>query len=349
VSLLFGATPFLIPLVAERYGVSVGTAGLISAVQVAGFAVTTFVAGRRWRPSRRKLVLAGIVGLVFNGLSAIAGSFELLLGLRLMAGSGAGVFTWLAWADAMRDRESMRTIAAVGPVTVLIGAPILAWIGSAAGTGGLYWALAASLVPILILRPDFDGAARHQRRSMSPSRSNVVLLIALGILTMAGSALFIFVGAFAATEIGMGVVAVSVGFSVNAAAGLAGARWKARSRHAWPWMCAITLSASMLVVVPSQTVYFLAMIGWGFAFWMAIPTVLSAISEWSLVPEERVGDAQSIMAAGRAFGPVIGAALVGSGSYGPLGIFTGIGLGIAAVLVGMVERYRRGRQAPVAD
>jgi DHA1 family inner membrane transport protein len=349
VSLLFGATPFLIPLVAERYGVSVGTAGLISAVQVSGFAVTTFVAGRWWSPSRRKLVLGGVIGLVFNGLSAIAGSFELLLGFRLMAGTAAGVFTWLAWADAMRDRKSMRTIAAVGPVTVLVGAPILAWIGSAAGTGGLYWTLAVSLAPVLVLRPDFGGSTRHRRRSMSPSRSNVVLLIALGTLTMAGSGLFVFVGAFATTEIGMGVVAVAVGFSVNAAAGLVGARWKARPQHAWPWMGVITLSASMLVVAPSELVYFLAMVGWGFAFWMAIPTVLTAIAEWSLVPEERVGDAQSIMAAGRAFGPVIGGVLVGSGAYGRLGIFTGIGLGAAAVLVGSVERYRRGREAPLAD
>jgi hypothetical protein len=61
-----------------------------------------------------------------------------------------------------------------------------------------------------------------------------------------------------------------------------------------------------------------------------------------------VGDAQSIMALGRAAGPAIGAALVGSGEFGGLVVFAGTGLLSSAVLVGSVEVYRRDRPGPSA-
>jgi predicted MFS family arabinose efflux permease len=339
--LLFAATPFLIPLVADRYAVSVGTAGLISAAQVSAFAITTFVAGRWWRPSRSKLLWATLIGCFFDIASALTDSFGLLLTLRLVAGAGGGVLTWLAWADAMRDAAALRNISAVGPITVLVGAPVLGLIGGAWGTAGLYWALALILLPVLFLLPSFEPIERSERRRMSPSRSNVVLLVALGVLTMSGSALFIFTGAIAADGIGMGAVTVSLGFSINAGAGLLGARWRNRPQRAWPWMIGISLAASLLVAVQVEAVYFLAMMGWGFAFWMAVPRVLTAVAEWSLVPEERVGDAQSVMAVGRAVGPVVGAVLVGAGTFGPLGVFAGVGLATAAITVGAVEHYRK--------
>jgi predicted MFS family arabinose efflux permease len=338
----------LIPLVADRYGVSLGTAGLISAAQVTGFALTTFVAGRWWQPSRSKLVAAALIGAAFDAASALSGSFALLLVFRLVAGAGAGVFTWLAWADAMRDQASMRRISGVGPVTVLLGAPVLAWIGSIGGAEGLYWAIAVTPLPVIFLRPALGLSAVPARRGMSPSRSNLVLLVALGVMTMASSALFVFIGGFATSKIGMGAVAVSLGFSVNAGAGLVAARWRRRPRFAWPWMLGITASASLLIMIENPVAYYVGMFGWGFAFWMAVPRVLTEVAEWSLAPDERVGDAQSIMAVGRAIGPVAGAVLVGAGTFGPLGAFTGLGLGSAAVTVGLVERYRRDREAPQA-
>lgn len=347
VSALFAATPFLIPLIADRYGIAVGTAGLISSVQVAGFAATTFVAGRWWVPSRGKLVGAAAVGLVFDAASAVAGSFVMLLGLRLVAGAAAGVFTWLAWADAMRDPASMRRVSAVGPVTTLVGAPVLAWIGSRWGAEGLYWALAVSCVPVAAMIPTFEPVGKPGRRRMSPSRSNVVLLVALGVLTLAGSSLFVFVGAFGTSQVGLGAVAVAVGFSVNAGSGLMGARWRRRPRWSGPWLAGAALSASVLVAVPHPVAFFLGMFGWGFAFWMAVPGVLGSIADWSFVPDERVGDAQSIMAVGRALGPLVGSVLLGAGtSYGRLGLLAGGGLLLAAVLTAGVEVHRHGAEPP---
>jgi predicted MFS family arabinose efflux permease len=348
VSFLFGATPFLIPAVADRLGVSLGFAGLISSAQVLGFAGSVFLAGRRLNPSRGVLVWAAAAAAAFDVASGFVPSFGLLLVLRLGAGVAAGLLTWLAWADAMRSSHSMRDIAAVGPLTVLFGAPLLGWVASVGGDRALYLLLAASMIPPMLIPVEFVAQPMRGRHSMSPSRTNLVLMGALGLLTMAGSALFVFLGAFADIEIGLTAVALSLGFSVNALAGLVAARLRRRPRYAWPWLVVTAVSATSIVLFPGPVVFYAGMFGWGFAFWMAVPRVLGRVAEWSLVPDERVGDAQSIMALGRAAGPAIGAALVGSGEFNGLVVFAGAGLLSSAVLAGSVEVYRRDRAGPSA-
>ena len=347
VSFLFAATPFLIPEVADRFGVSLGTAGLISSVQVLGFAVSVFVAGRRLSPSRSGLVVAALTGVACDSASALVASFPALLGLRLAAGAAAGLLTWLAWADAMRSPRSMRDVAAVGPLTVLVAAPLLAWVASAGGDRAVYLLLAGSMVFPAIVPVHFLSEPMRGRRKMSPSRSNLVLLAGLGILTMAGSALFVFLGAFAELKAGLTAVGMSIGFSVNALAGLIGARLRWRPHHAWPWLVLVAGSAASIVLFPGAPAYYIGMFGWGFAFWMAVPTVLGRVVEWSLAPDERVGDAQSVMALGRAAGPSVAAVLVGNGKFGGLAVFAGTGLLTSAGVVGGVEMYRRGRPSPV--
>jgi len=348
VSFLFGATPFLIPEVADRLEVSLGTAGLISSTQVLGFAASVFLAGRRLTASRAVLVAAAMAGVAFDATSAVVGSFPLLLGLRFGAGMAAGLLTWLAWADAMKSTRSMHDIAAVGPLAVFIGAPLLGWIGSAGGDRALYLVLAASMILPALVPVQFAAQPMRDRRSMSPSRSNRVLLGGLGLLTMAGSALFVFLGAFADLEVGLSAVALSLGFSVNALAGLIGARLPWRPRYAWPWLALVAISAGSIVVFPGRAAFYAGMFGWGFAFWMAVPRVLGRVAEWSLVPEERVGDAQSLMALGRSAGPAIGAVLVGSGKFGGLAVFATAGLCGATGVVAAVEGYRVGRTGPAS-
>jgi hypothetical protein len=327
--------------------VRLGTAGLISSVQVLGFAVSVFAAGRRLSPSRAALVVAALTGVACDSASALVVSFPALLGLRFAAGAAAGFLTWLAWADAMRSPRSMRDVAAVGPLTVLVAAPLLAWVASAGGDRAVYLLLAGSMVFPAIVPVQFSSEPMRGRRKMSPSRSNLVLLAGLGILTMAGSALFVFLGAFAKIEAGLTAVGLSIGFSVNALAGLIGARLRWRPQHAWPWLVLVSVSATSIVLFPGALAYYIGMFGWGFAFWMAVPTVLGRVAEWSLAPDERVGDAQSIMALGRAAGPSVAAVLVGSGRFGGLAVFAGTGLLASAGVVGGVEMYRRGRPSPV--
>jgi len=241
----------------------------------------------------------------------------------------------------------MRDIAAIGPLTVLVGAPLLAWIGSVGGDRALYAFLAFTPLAATLIPVEIEGSPLEERGRFSPSRSNLVLLGALGLLTMAGSAFFVFMGAFASAEVGLGEVALSLGFSVNALAGLVAARMRRRPVWAWPWMVGVTVSVVAIAMVPAPAAFFAGMAGWGFCFWMSVPRLLNHVADWSFVPEERVGDAQGIMALGRSVGPAAASLLVGHGHFGGLAVFTGVGLAGATGLVGAVEGYRSGRDGPV--
>jgi predicted MFS family arabinose efflux permease len=344
VSGLFAATPFIIPAVAVEYGVSVGRSGLLSAAQVGGFAIATFVAGRTLRTHRRYLVGGSLAAVALNLLSAFAPTFEALLVIRVFAGAAAGVLVWLAWSNAVRTEGALRNVAAAGPLTVLIAAPILAWISTNSGASAMYVAIAVLAIPAVFLPAEFAGY-RRERSHVSPSRSNIVLVIALGMTTMAGSALFVF-GATIGVEVGLSAFAVSLVYSGNALAGLVAARVPAKDQPGSVWIFGIAICAAMVAFGDSAVLFVIGLTLWGFCFWMATPTILRSIAAWSLAPDERVGDAQSSMAVGRAIGPAIGSFLVVDAVYTAIGSFTVIGLVITGSIVLGVRIYRRGRPSP---
>ncbi len=345
VAALFAATPFLIPAVAERFDVSLGRSALISTVQVAGFAATTFTSARTLAPTRTLLVAAALGSVLTNALSAAVGSFGMLLVLRTLAGISAGMLVWLAWTDAMKHAKKMRDVAGVGPLTALIGAPVIGTVANAGGDQPVYLVLAAIALPIAFLRSDFDGE-RWVRRRMSPSRSNIVLLVALGLLTMFGSSLFVFVASLGQQKVGMAPLTVALAYSFNALSGFTGARIRAPHASARYFILSMALANATVAFVHHPVALFLGMGLWGFSFWMAVPDLLGRIADWSLVPQERVGDAQAMMALGRAAGPLIGAVLVGDGAFGTLGLVSSTGIASVALLTAGVARYRRGRLHP---
>lgn len=341
VSALFAATPFVIPAVALEYNVSMGRSGLLSAAQVGGFALTVFVAGRRLRTHRSYLVGGAIAASVLNLLSAFAPTFEILLVLRVLAGAAAGLLVWLAWSKAMQSSGALRDVASAGPVTVLVAAPILAFAAADGGPSAVYILLAVVSLPAALLPADFIGY-RTERRGLSPSRSNVVLLVALGMSTLAGSSLFVF-GAAIGADVGLGTFVVSLGFSGNALAGLIAARRVAGDKPEAVWIFGTAVCAALVAFGGNAVLFLVGITLWGFFFWMATPTILRSIALWSLVPDERVGDAQSSMALGRALGPAIGSTLVAGSSYRAVGTMAVAGLVASALTVLGVSIYRRDR------
>ncbi len=226
---MFAATPFLIPEIASRYGVSQGSAGFISVVQVGAFAISSFALPKVLAPSGRLLRIAGIVFLLSNVASIFLSVFWLLVAVRLVAGFAAGVVTWMVWVEAMGDRRSLSSISSIGPMTALIGAPILAVV-AASGDRYIYGVLALVALPAALMKIDTSGVAKKVRK-VSRSRSNRVLLFALALATMAGSSLFVYAAVAAFQELGLSPSQASIGYSLNAAAGLAGARLAGRHRR----------------------------------------------------------------------------------------------------------------------
>jgi len=197
-----------------------------------------------------------------------------------------------------------------------------------------------SSLPAVFMRTSFEETAVPPRRRMSPSRSNVVLLAALGVMTGAGSSLFIFAASIGQEQVELAPVAVSLAFSLNAGAGLLATRRIARESSAPIWLGLIALCAGTVGSSGNPIAFYGAMVLWGYAFWMAVPLVLSHVAQWSLIPEERTGDAQAIMALGRVLGPAVGAALLGVGSFTTVGIAAASGLAASAAVVGTVDSYR---------
>ncbi len=344
VATLFSATPFLIPVIAEEFGVTIARAGLMSTAQVGAFALTTFVAGRRLRTHRRYLVGGALASVALNLLSMVVPWFWLLMIVRALAGAAAGLLVWLSWANAMKSSGAMRNVAAVGPLTVFIAAPMLSFIADRGGADPVFAFIALAFVPPTLLRAVFSGF-RPTRRKMSPAKSNVVLVLALGLNTLAGSALFIFAAAVG-DSIGADPVLVSAAFSANALAGWFAARRPADDRPDGRWVFLMAACAAGVAFSGSVPIFFVALTLWGYGFWMSTPQMLRAIAAWSLVPEERVGDAQSTMAVGRALGPAVGSVLVKPDSFVAVGVFSVSGLILAGIIFHAVRWYRESHSPP---
>ncbi|MEX0667859.1 MAG: MFS transporter, partial [Acidimicrobiia bacterium] len=336
VALAFAATPFLVPEIASELEVRLGTAGLLSTFQVGGFAATTFLAGRLLRPQ----AWLHKIGLMATGLAhllcVVAPEFWMVLVLQLLAGIGMGFLTWLSWSEATRHRRGLADVAAVAPLVAAFSSPLLSWLAGLGSYRAVFALVGAVTVAIAII-PAHYGELPAIGRNVSDSKTNRILLGALFLLMLSGSAVFVFAAAAGREVAHLSPVVVSIAFSLNALVGVVATRFSAKPGTAWLWLGATGLGALGVGLSGSPVVYIVAMIGWGFVFWMGVPAVFLLLAERSLSPAERVGDAQSLMALGRVIGPIVGGLVLGAGAFDRLSVVGAIGLGAGALVVGGVE------------
>ena len=338
-AVVFGATPFLVPAVSSEFGVSVGAAGALSTTQLSGFVVASWCAGRFLRPRRRLLVAAAIAGSLSNVSAALSPWFPLLLADRFVNGMSLGIVAWISWSEVFGDDERVGDIAVIGPIAATIASPIMAVTIDDAGSTPLFLGLAVlNLVPLLFVRATRFRTARPERPPRHrPANSAIAILVCLGALTFGGSAVFTYVAAIGADEVGLGALAVSLAISLNALAGIPMARYRGTRKLAGAWMAITGIAAILVGVVHTPVVFVLAMVAWGAAFWMGIPATFSLLVARSYYPDERAGDAQSVMALGRVFGPLVGGACYANASAATLGIVGGGVMLAASVLLLYVE------------
>jgi predicted MFS family arabinose efflux permease len=336
VAAVFATTPFLIPDVSARLDVPLGATGILSTAQVASFAVASFVAGRFFRP-RRRFHYGGIALLAVSCIaSAVVPTFGLLVATRAVAGIGLGTLTWIAWADATRFPRGIGEVAAIAPITAAVTSPMIAWLIAQGGYQWAFVALAVLALAALGFKVDFADLPRIGR-TVSRSRSNRLLLIALFLLTVGGSGVFVFAAATGIGFVGISPVNVAWALSINAMAGVLGTRLNAKPRTAGLWLIGAALPALALGNVGHPLAYFTAMALWGFCFWVVIPAAFKLLAEKSLAATERIGDAQALMAVGRVFGPVIGGAAIVGERYGRLSVVGAAFMLTAAAIIGGIE------------
>lgn len=310
-TVVFAATPFLVRGVATDFDVDVGAVGVISTAQLGGFMVTSWGAGRFMRPRRRVMVAAILLGFLANAASGMTPWFSLLVATRFVSGISLGLISWIAWAEVFGDNDKVGDVAVIGPVVGTIAAPIIATVIDASGTDLLFFLLAGlHLAPLPFIRETRLGATDQRGRERHrPTRAALAILVALSMITLGGSAVFVYVAVIGQDDVGLSPLVVSLVFSANALAGVPSARYRGSRRLPGAWMLMTGAMAVLVGSVHTPVVFWLALPLWGFSFWMGVPGAFALLAERSRYPNERAGDAQAVMAAGRVVGPLVGGAL----------------------------------------
>ena len=140
----------LLPDVAADLGVGISTAGLLISGYAAAIVVggPVFVVAGTRVPRRRLLVFAAAVFVAGNVLSAVAGSYGLLMAGRVVGALGQGAFLATASvvaADLVAPSLRTRAIALVfagGTAANVAGSPLGALVGQLMGWRATFWAVA---------------------------------------------------------------------------------------------------------------------------------------------------------------------------------------------------------------
>ncbi len=341
-TVVFTATPFFLSSVAEQYDVAIGTAGLTSTAQLAGFVVASWIGGRFLHPVRGIFVIGTLLGVFSNLGSAAEITFEVLAALRFVSGLSLGFAAWIAWQAAFGHPGRTGDVAVVGPLVGVVASPLIAIVLQSAGLSWLFVVLAAiTALPLVFTRqvPRVDHLRPHRTRHVA-TRAAKAILFALTLLTLGGSSVFVYAAAIGEELDGLSPLTVSLLFSANALASIPSARWTGRRGPAGIWFLMTALCALTIALSRSGLLFGMAMVGWGFVFFMGIPAAFTLLAARSNFPEERAGDAQAVMALGRVFGPLLGGALYAAGSTGTLGVVAAAVMAVGAGLLLYVDRQR---------
>lgn len=339
---VFTSTPFLLRPVATEFGASVGAVGWISTTQLAGFVLASWSGGRYLRPVRWVFIALCLVGLVANLASAVAPSLGILAVTRFGSGLSLGLAAWFAWQDAFGNAEKTRDVAVVGPMIGVILPPLVTTLIGGIGYQWLFVAMAiVSAAPLAFTHqvPKVDRLRPHQTRHAA-SRGAQAMLVALALVTLAGSSVFVFAAAIGTDLNDLSPFVVSLFFSANAVVAIPAAKWRGRRGPAGMWFALIAVLAFTMPSVHVPAIYAVAVITWGFFFFMGLPAAFALLAARSRFPEERAGDAQAVMALGRVFGPLIGGTFIAAGQTTRMGLVSATIMLSAGLVMLYVDRKR---------
>ena len=253
-----------------------------------------------------------------------------------------GLLTWIAWTDSAVDPKKRGDVAAIGPFSAALFAPVIATVATRFGLSGIYFALAAVAAAGLALPLKIEASVMPARRPIETPGVRLVLA-SLCIFMAGGSSVFVFGRVLADEHIGMSALVFSLILSANALVSIPVARYSGRRRLPGAWIAIIAVCAVVAATTDSTVIFAFVIVLWGMAFWAVVPEIFTILSDRSIHPADRVGDAQAVMSMGRVIGPTIGGALVGAGSFAALGWISAaliLSAGIAVEFVATKHRWR---------
>jgi DHA1 family inner membrane transport protein len=367
-----GTTEFmvmgLLPQIADGVGVGIPTAGhLISAyaVGVVVGAPVLAVAGARL-PRRALLVALMTAYAVANALSALAGSYGLLLLARFVDGVPHGAFFGVASlvaADLARPGRQGRAVAMVMiglSVANVVGVPAATWLGQHLGWRSAFWVAASlavlTMALVLAFVPACPGNAqatgRRELRLFADPQAWLTLLA--GAIGFGGMfALYSYIANVVTVVGGLPDGAVPV-FLLVFGLGMVSGTWVAGALADWSvFRSLLGSSAAMAVLLVSFGL--VAPTGWP----ALLPALLVAVVSSVLVVNLQLrlmdvaGDAQTLGAAmnhsslniGNAVGAWLGGLVIAAGWGYRAPSFVGAVLAVAGLLILLVSARAHRRDA----
>ena len=365
-----GTTEFmamgLLPQIADGVDVAIPTAGhLISAYAVGvvvGAPVLAFVGARLPRRGLLLALMAAYAG--GNALSAVAGSFGLLLLARFLCGvpHGAyfGVASLVAASHAPRGREG-RAVAMVMiglSVANVVGVPAVTWMGQHLGWRSAFWAASALAALTAALGTTFvpaspgnaEATGRRELRLFAEPQAWLTLLA--GAIGFGGMfALYSYIAEVVTEVGGLPEGAVPV-FLLAFGIGMVAGTYVAGPLADWSVFRSL-LGSSFAMAVILLLYAAMAPTGW----WALFPAFLTSVAASVLVVNLQLrlmsvaGDAQTLGAAmnhsslniGNALGAWLGGLVIAAGWGYRAPALVGVVLALAglAVLVLSASVHRR--------
>ena len=269
-----GTTEFvtmgLLPEIADGIGVSIPEAGHTISAYAIGVVVgapTIAVLGTRV-PRRAMLVALMAAFVVGNTLSALATSYPVLFGARMLAGLPHGAFFAVASIVAVdlaapgRGGRAVSQIMLGIPFATVVGVPVSTWMGQELGWRSAYWGVTAvglvTAVLVLLTLPYFapeEGAS--VRTELRAFRSlQVWLTLLVGAIGFGGMfSMYSYISPMLREETGVSASTVPLYLLVFGVAGvigtIAGGRLADRSVLRTVAGSALSLAVALLLVALS--------------------------------------------------------------------------------------------------
>jgi MFS transporter, DHA1 family, inner membrane transport protein len=366
-----GTTEFmvmgLLPQIADGVGVGIPTAGhLISAYALGVVVGAPVLAVTGARLPRRALLLALMSAYaVANALSALAGSYGLLLLARFVDGVPHGAFFGVASlvaADLARPGRQGRAVAMVMiglSVANVVGVPAATWLGQHIGWRYAFWVAASlavlTMALVLAFVPACPGNAeatgRRELRLFADPQAWLTLLA--GAIGFGGMfALYSYIANVVTVVGGLPEGAVPV-FLLAFGLGMVAGTWVAGALADWSVFRSL-LGSSAAMAVLLVTFGLVSPTGWP----AILPAFLVAVVSSVLVVNLQLrlmdvaGDAQTLGAAmnhsslniGNAVGAWLGGLVIAAGWGYRAPSFVGAALAVAGLLILLVSAgfHRRG-------
>ncbi|KQP92384.1 MULTISPECIES: MFS transporter [unclassified Methylobacterium] len=368
-----GVTEFtpmgMLPLIASDLGVSIPTAGLLVSAYALGVLIGAPLMTLGFARMPRRALLVGLMGIFTLGnlLSALADSYTMLLGARIVTSFNHGAFFGIGSVVAAGLVPPERRAAAVAAmfsgltIATIGGVPLAAWVGEALGWRAAFWGIAGigviAMVSLRLALPPLPVADAPDMGSELRVVARAPVLAALALTVLGSSAMFTvftYIVPILRIEAGAGAAFVSamlVIYGVGLTVGnWAGGRLADRSVDGTIMASLLALIVLLLLFAPGMTSRLSAaplIFLWGIASFALVPPLqMRVMAEADRAPN--LASALNIGAfnLGNAIGAALGGGVIDLGwGYPAVSV---AGAAMAALGLALIVVLRRGRRIAVA-